>query len=463
VLAVMCLLALITYIDRVCISRLSGAISGDLGLDPVQMSWVFGAFTLGYSLLEIPAGWWGDVAGPRSVLTRIVLCWSVFTALTGAVADIPLGGGLVLSAYVQLLFVRFCFGAGEAGAFPNITRGLASWFPFSRRGFCQGLLWACGRLGGAVAPVLVGLAAAGVSAVAPGVPVWRTCFVVFSLLGVAWCAFFWPWYRDRPADKAGVNRAELDLIQRDRPVAAVAGHGGIPWGRLVSDPNLYLLCLAYFLTSYAWYVYITFLPKFLTGGLGLPEKDGEQLVIPGLGWSVPSFDVMCGMPLFFGAVGCLLGGPLTDGLIRLTGSRRWGRSLPGAVGSVLAGIALVLAVSWESPWPVMFAIAGSSLLKDLSMASTWATSVDIGGRYSATVSGFMNMTGNLGGVVSPLVMGVMLAHFGGGSATWDAVFYMFAGVHVVTGVVWLFVDATRPVFPEDAETHPPAYAVKTQH
>src|SRR5262249_4258704 len=117
------LLAVVTYLDRICISAAAPFIIQDLHLTLVQMSIVFSAFTLAYSLFEIPSGWLGDVRGPRRVLTRIVLWWSAFTMLTGAAIGFP-----------SLTTIRFLFGAGEAGAFPNMVRAFSRWFPARERG-----------------------------------------------------------------------------------------------------------------------------------------------------------------------------------------------------------------------------------------------------------------------------------------------------------------------------------------
>ena len=111
VLAMAVLLAGITYLDRVCISVTAPNMMHDLGLSRIQMSFVFSAFTLAYAIFEIPTGWWGDRVGTRRVLTRIVAWWSSFTVLTGAAFSYP-----------SLLSIRFLFGAGEAGAWPNVAR-----------------------------------------------------------------------------------------------------------------------------------------------------------------------------------------------------------------------------------------------------------------------------------------------------------------------------------------------------
>src|SRR4029450_6380745 len=133
------LLSIITYVDRVCVSTAAPDIRGALGLTTSQMGWVFSAFTLAYAVFEIPSGWLGDTMGPRKVLTRIVLWWSAFTMATGAVWS-----------YFSILIARFLFGAGEAGAFPNMSRSLSHWFPERERGTAHGVMFMGSRLGGAI-------------------------------------------------------------------------------------------------------------------------------------------------------------------------------------------------------------------------------------------------------------------------------------------------------------------------
>src|SRR5581483_6903440 len=158
VLGFLCTLSMITYLDRVCISRVQGNIQHDLGFSDNDMGLVFGAFAVGYCLFEVPGGWMGDMWGSRKVLTRIVIWWSLFTALTGSIDQILGGIGLTTPALVLwgMLLVRFLFGCGEAGAYPNAARVVGSWFPFGERGFAQGAIWFSARLGGAVAPFVIG-------------------------------------------------------------------------------------------------------------------------------------------------------------------------------------------------------------------------------------------------------------------------------------------------------------------
>ena len=197
VLAFTVVLAAVTYLDRVCIAQTAGDVKRDLGLSDVQMGYVFSAFTLAYALFEMPSGAWGDRIGTRRVLTRIVVWWSFFTALTGA------ANGLVM-----LLIVRFLFGAGEAGALPNAARVLRVWFPDSNRARAQSVIATSMLLGGTIAPVA--------SQAMINVLGWRGTFGVFGLVGVVWAIAFYAWFRDDPGTHPAVNDAERSLIAKGR-------------------------------------------------------------------------------------------------------------------------------------------------------------------------------------------------------------------------------------------------------
>src|SRR6516165_10066302 len=173
------LLFSITYLDRVCISVAGPRMQDDLHIGPAGWGWVTGVFAISYCLFEIPTGLLGDRIGPRRVLTRIVLWWSAFTALTGA-----------MTSYFPLLITRFLFGAGEAGAFPNGSIVVSRWFPPTRRAAMAGVMLAASQVGGAAAPLLV-------------VPLqshygWRVAFYVFGAIGVLWATTWYVWFRDTP-------------------------------------------------------------------------------------------------------------------------------------------------------------------------------------------------------------------------------------------------------------------------
>lgn len=212
------LLSIVTYLDRVCIAVAGPRMQDQLHIGPAAWGWVTGVFFLSYGAFEIPSGSLGDRIGARKVLTRIVLWWSAFTSLTGAVSN-----------FYVLLLTRFCFGAGEAGAFPNGSTVIARWIPAVKRGRACGVFNLSSQLGGALAPLLV-------------VPIqahygWRASFFCFGFLGLIWAALWYSRFRDSPTEKAGVSQAEKDEIGP----AAPGAHQYMEWGVPLRSGNLWRL------------------------------------------------------------------------------------------------------------------------------------------------------------------------------------------------------------------------------
>jgi MFS family permease len=249
-------LAVITDIDRVCISQAAGHITRDLGLTQVQMGAVFSAFAWAYALFEVPGGFLGDWMGPRKVLMRIVIWWSFFTAATGWAWN-----------FSSLVVTRFLFGAGEAGCFPNLTKAFTVWLPQEERVRAQGIMWLSARWGGAFTPYLVVMVFQLMD--------WRRAFELFGAIGVIWAVLFFKWFRDNPAHKKGVNAAELKLLSDSQELGA--GHAHVPWGQFVRSRQVLLLCGQYFCLSYGWYFYITWLPTYLSEARHLTIERGALL------------------------------------------------------------------------------------------------------------------------------------------------------------------------------------------
>jgi MFS family permease len=460
VLGFACVLSTITYLDRVCFGTVASNIQAEFGLSESQKGWLFTAFAFAYSVFEVPSGWLGDRFGARRTLIRIVLWWSAFTVLTGLIFP------SMANAFLLLLIVRFLFGMGEAGAYPNIARAFHNWFPFEERGLAKGAVWMAGRFGGGITAVLVyALMYESVADSGARVVHWRHIFYVFGVLGIVWCGFWWMWYCDDPAKKAGVNQAEIDLIQKDQQHQHT-GKLVVPWRTLISSKNLWLLCLLYFCGAYGWYLNITYFTGYLKDPLGIErgtEKWTAQFWIAGL---------MAGLPLLAGSVSCLIGGMLSDWYIQRTGNRKWGRRLFGVIGHALCACCYFIALFYmKSPWTFVLLVALAAFWNDFTMGPTWASCLDIGQRYSGIVAGFMNTIGNLGGAVAgfltgmiidwqtrPLTSGLDRAAFGVlGQATyeqaktdgWTINVSLYASAYVVAVVCWLWFDSTKPVVPDN--------------
>jgi MFS transporter, ACS family, glucarate transporter len=397
VLAFTLALTAIAYLDRVCIATAAPAMKDDLRLSDVQMGYVFSAFTLAYALFEVPSGWLADRFGARLMLTRIVIWWSAMTAATGW------AGG-----FASLFAVRFLFGAGEAGTFPSITRAYGRWLPVRERGRAFGLALMTAALGGAATqPLVVTL----LNAVH-----WRSTFPIFGTVGVAWAlAWFW-WFRDDPHHHAAVNASELAAIGSDPPVP----HGQVPWGRLVRNRSLRALCLMYGGAIYGWYFYITWLPTYLLRARGFDLRQA--------GW-------LAALPLLSIAVGVLAGGWVSDVLTRRWGVRA-GRRTPGLIGLPLAAVAVVGAVVTPQPLAAAFLLSSAAGLAALGVSPAWAVCLEIGGRHAGVVSGAMNTFGNLGGALSPVVVGACLQAWG----SWNASLISVAACYLAAAVCWLGID-----------------------
>jgi MFS family permease len=403
-------LAIITYVDRVCISQAAPAMQAELGLTKIQMGYAFTAFGWAYALFEIPGGWLGDRIGPRKVLMRVVGMWSLFTVATGWAWNL---WSLVVS--------RFFFGMGEAGCFPNITKAFANWFPSAERVKAQGILWLSARWGGAFTPLIVGwmLASGGEGKFGLGLH-YRWVFLIFGLLGVVWALSFYRWFRDYPKDHPSVSAAELAVIGETQ-------HGGdhsMPWGKLLASRTVWMLWAQYFFMSYAWYFYITWFPTYLK----------EQFT----GMGDMQRALLACVPLFFGGIGSILAGLLSARLDIWLGSIARTRRWLGVFGMGAAGIMLLISMQLQTPVASVLAIGLAALFSDLSMPGSWGACMDVGGRHTGALSGSMNMMGQVGGAIAPMAVPLVLAAT---NNNWTINMGLFALSYFLGAICWVFINS----------------------
>lgn len=403
-------LAIITYVDRVCISQAAGTMQAELGLTKIQMGYAFTAFGWAYAIFEIPGGWLGDRIGPRKVLMRVVSMWSLFTIATGWAWNL-----------VSLVISRFFFGMGEAGCFPNITKAFSNWFPASERVRAQGILWLSARWGGAFTPLLVGwmLAEGGEGRAGLGLH-YKWVFLIFGLLGVVWAVGFYRWFRDHPKDHPAVNAGELAVIGE----AQDAGGHAMPWGRMLASRTVWMLWGQYFFMSYAWYFYITWFPTYLKENFtGLGEMERALLAC---------------VPLFFGGIGSILAGVLSARLDAWLGSIARTRRWLGVLGMGAAGAMLLVSMQMHTPVAAVLAIGLAALCSDLSMPGAWGACMDVGGRHTGALSGSMNMAGQVGGAIAPMAVPLVLAAT---NNDWSLNMALFATAYFLGAACWAFVNS----------------------
>ncbi len=402
-------LAALTYLDRVCISVLAPSITKEFHLTQVQMSYVFSAFTLAYAAFEIPTAWWADRIGSRAVVTRIVAWWSSFTILTAAAFSFP-----------SLLALRFLFGIGEAGAWPNAARVFSRWIPARERGIVQGVFFSGAHLSGALTP--------GIVLWMTGFLSWRQIFVCCGCVGFFWATLWYWWFRDEPGDHPSVSAAERDLILSERNLPPHEGHGASSFAAVFRHRSSWLLCMMYVANTYGTYFLITWLPTYL--------KDIRH-------FAKTELAIFAGLPLGLSVVADIFGGLLTDWLTKRFGIR-FGRCAIGVTGYAVAGVAMAIAAGAGNNRLAAVLIAVATAASMFTLAPSWAACIDIGGRRAGVLGAAMNTAGNIGGMLSPIILAYLVRAF----SDWAIPLYVLAGLYIVAAGCWLGIRPDRPITAE---------------
>ena len=383
------------YMDRVCMGTAAPIIMREFGLDKITMGWSVSAFNWAYALFQVPGGWMADRYGPRVILAAALAWWSIFTAATGA----------SFNAF-SLTVTRLMFGIGEAAAFPACSRAVVRWLPIEQRGFGQGFQHAGSRLGAAIAPAMVVFLLYKIT--------WRGIFYSLGFLGVVLALVWYGYYRNCPQEHASVNEEELKAIG---PAAAASpkAAGGVPWRRILRSRDLWFLSSMYFCYGWVLWMYLFWLPTYL-----VEARHFSQLKM-GLGAS---------LPLLAATVTNVAGGWITDKLSSRWSDLRRGRIAVSVIGFAIAGVGLIPGVLAQSASTGLFCLTIALAGLELTVAVSWAISLDIGGDFSGSVSGVMNTLGNLGCAASAVVIGYLATNLG-----WNWPFLVASGMCAIAALL----------------------------
>jgi sugar phosphate permease len=404
VLFLTCSMYLLTYMDRVNISAAAPVIRQEFGFDKITMGIIFSMFTWGYALCQVPGGWLGDKFGPKKVLATIVTYWSLMTAATAWCTGL-----------VSFAIVRFLFGVGEAGAFPTATRAMQMWYNRAERGIVQGVTHSASRLGAAIVPpITVAMIAAWG---------WHSVFYIFGGVGVLWSGLWYLTYKNTPEENKGTNKAELAHIRGldengDIRKLDLQARPKVPWKVLLKHPNMWAIMCAYFAYNYNLWIFLSWMPTYLV------DHRGFTLVKMG---------IFASLPLLAGVVGDTVGGWASDKILEKTGNTKLARRSVAIVGMSGAAIFMLATAMSTSAYGSVACLTAAMFFLECIIGPAWAVPMDVGGPYSGTVSGMMNMAGNTGGAISPLVFGVCVTYW-----TWDTPFFVAAGVLTVGACIWAF-------------------------
>ena len=396
---------MITFLDRVALSSASSNIMDNLHINTIQWGWILGMFTLAYASFEIPTGWLGDKFGGKKILIRVVLWWSLFTILTG-----------LTSGFIMLLIVRFLFGVGEAGAYPNTSIILSKWFPVLERGRAQATIWGASRIGAALTPFIV-------------LPIqqkfsWHISFYTLGFVGLIWVLFFIFWQKEDPTQSKNISKDELDYIlaNRDLPIQNEIEKTSF-WSGF-KNKNLGFLLLMYVCYAVGAYFFQSWFHTYL--------QKGRQISTQQLIWA-------SSVPYLLAALGCFMGGWLSDKACLRFG-KKWGRRMVPMIGLFVSGICIICASLVNDNLTCIILLGIGMAFMDLTAPVAWAVAMDMGGTKSGTVSGAMNSAGLLGAYLSTVLFGYLASTYG---------YYLpvlLIGVLVFCGTfVWLKIDATQKI------------------
>ncbi len=448
VLAMLCLAATIAYVQRNSIGVAELTIRHDLGLTREQMGQVMSAFVLTYALFQLPSGWVAHLWGTRRALSVFAFLWSVLTGVMAAA-----------TGFLGLVAARLGMGAAQAGVFPCSTASIAKWFPVTRRGLASGALGSFMSVGGAVGAILTAELLQAYS--------WESVFALYAVPGIIWAAWFYLWFRDAPGEHPAVNIDELSLIEGQgaapKPKSTAPAREPTPWGAILTSSAMWWICGQQFFRAAAYMFFATWFPTYLQEHHGLSRVQA--------GW-------LTSLPFWGVVVGGFLGGAVSDGILVRTGSRRLSRQ-GLAIGSMTcAALTTGLSLVVDDVALVIALFTFSAFFAALAGPCGYTITIDMGGRHVTTVFSMMNMAGNIGAMIFPAVVpllvvdrpdwvtpgaaaaavGALAAPAGaltglpgllaGRLADWDMAIVALAGAYLAAALCWALVNPEGSIVPE---------------
>jgi len=411
VLGLLALAASSAYLTRHCLAVANTTMQEELHFNNEQFGYLYGAFSLGYLLFQIPGGWLGQKFGTRITMPGLSVIWSLCTVVTAAVTSL----GAMLAS-------RFIFGLAQAGLVPNSAKVVKDWFPVAVRGKASSVCAMAMSLGGIITISLTSYLLKDHD--------WREIFRAYSLVGIVWAIAFYFYFRTRPEQHAGVNQAERDLIREGESENDDGEPAKMNWGAAFRDRNAWALCGQLIFKATGYNFFVTFFPAFLEYKYNIEKADAGMLTT---------------YPLIGVVFGSLLGGMVIDGLYKKTGSK-WISRCGVASGALLLTATFAFGSTFTgSAQQLATVIAVGSFFSGVAMPCPWAASIDMGGKNPALVMGMMNAAGCLAGIcISPLI-GRLIDHIKRIDGNWDVVVYVHAGFYLCAALLWLVVNPNKTI------------------
>ncbi len=412
ILAVLVAMSFVAYVLRTNMSVAGESMMGELGLSQVELGMVLAAFAWGYALFQFPGGVFGDIFGPRRVLTWIAVCWGIANLAIGLVPGADLAGPGVL--LVSLIALRFAMGVVQAPVFPVVAGTIRNWFPPGGWALPNALSNAGLTLGAAATGPLIAWLAVTVG--------WRLSFILTAPLGFVVALVWWRYGRDFPTEHPGVGDAESAFIKAGREPIVAEEPGA--WKRVLRDRNVILLTVSYFCMNYVFYILFNWFFIYLVQVRGFATLEGGFLAT---------------LPWLVGAVGAVIGGVWSDALSKSRGIRI-GCRLPGIVSLVLIAGLLWAGAAATNAYLAVALLALCFGCTQLSDPAYWSAITSVAGRHTAAAAGILNMGGNVVGGFGAILVPLVAERFG-----WVAALSTGSLMAVVAAVLWLFIRADEPL------------------
>jgi ACS family glucarate transporter-like MFS transporter len=400
------LLTVLLYIDRASISAAKVDICSDLGFIMTDFGWIMAVFTLGYALFQTPSGKLADTKGTRGVIASIVAIWSLLTAITGTAWN-----------YTSMLIIRFLFGAGEAGAFPALSKVVYNWYPIRERGIIQGINFSGSRIGAAFAMPVVAWMISEIG--------WRATFLIFGAFGILYGLLWYLLFRNRPEDAGFIGTDEVEYIKKNRQQASSGAKDVLSLREIFKSTTMWKTMVQYICSNFTFYFSLTWMYPYIQ------ERFQLGVVQAGLYTSIP---------LISGAAGNWLAGILVDMIYR-TGRWKYSRRLPAIIGFALSAAGMIMVTQVSSPVMMIFFMSLAVFGADMTLSPSWAFCIDIGKENAGVVSATMNMAGNLGAFVTIIAFPYLFKW----TASYEPFFIICALLSLVAILMWSSMNPEKAI------------------
>lgn len=405
-------ISFISYMDRVNLSVATPTIMQEFGFTKMDMGLMQTAFFVGYALMQIPGGMLVENFGCRRIVAVAASFWSVFTSLTA-----------ICSNFSMFVAMRALFGIGEGPLAPSFGKFIYSWFNTNEK--ARGS--AC-FLGGMFIGPVVGPALTVALMLAFG---WRSVFILFGIVGIVLAAAWYYFVTDSPRESKFVNSLEADHIDAGLQLTNEKKEMA-PWRDFMTSSQFWAIGIQFFITDYIMYVFLAWLPMYLM------EAQHFSLKSMGIAASFP-WAALCLVTFATGFI--------SDKLVTYGVSKHKARTLFGTIGLALCCVTLYLGAVATTPWWNVFWLTVSLGSLGLTFNASWAACIDIGGKFSGSVSGWMNFWGNLGGVAAPTFTAWVATTYG-----WQAAIIATAALAIIGIGAWFAVKPDLPLIRAQQET-----------